>query len=303
MLKKGFITVGIPVYNELQHIEEALKSVIDQSYKNYIVIISDNRSNDGTWEIIKNYEAKDVRIKAIQHDKNIGLFENWKYALEQCETEYFMWLGAHDFLGIDFMKNCLASFEKRNNIVLSFTNTHAVDSKSNILEKSDSNYVDFNDQLDMRNTNSFIEKWTFIMNKAHSCSAIQGIFKTEFIKKSVFKSLFSLDSLLLFDICRYGIIYIDQNHTDYYRRINYRPKNNQMKNKTQLYVNNGLVDPDVRNMYYQLGHEYFKSIVKSDATLSEKIKGFYLIYIKLLYKKKIWNPLSYIFYRKLIRRN
>ena len=47
------ITIGLPVFNEKKNIENELKNIFKQNYKKFILIISDNNSNDGTYEICK----------------------------------------------------------------------------------------------------------------------------------------------------------------------------------------------------------------------------------------------------------
>ena len=47
------VTIGIPLYNEVKYIERTIRSALEQTYTNIEVIISDNNSNDGTFELIK----------------------------------------------------------------------------------------------------------------------------------------------------------------------------------------------------------------------------------------------------------
>jgi glycosyltransferase involved in cell wall biosynthesis len=67
------ITVGMPVYNERKYITETLDSLLSQTYENFEVVISDNNSQDGTYEILQQYAKKDKRIKLFRQPKNIGV--------------------------------------------------------------------------------------------------------------------------------------------------------------------------------------------------------------------------------------
>ena len=78
------VSIVLVCYNEILNIEDCLKSILNQSYKKFELIIIDNDSNDGTKDLLKTYSKKDNRIryfinriKGIAVSRNIGL-EKWK---------------------------------------------------------------------------------------------------------------------------------------------------------------------------------------------------------------------------------
>lgn len=100
------ISIGMPVYNGSIYIEEAINSVLNQTFKDFELIISDNASIDDTENICNKYLALDSRIHYIRQDKNIGGINNFKFVLDNSSGKYFMWLAADDALGnIDFLKS------------------------------------------------------------------------------------------------------------------------------------------------------------------------------------------------------
>ncbi|NNE33800.1 MAG: glycosyltransferase family 2 protein, partial [Rhodothermales bacterium] len=60
------ISVGVPVYNGENYLEEAVNSVLAQTFPDFEVIISDNASDDRTEEICRGFEARDSRIRYIR---------------------------------------------------------------------------------------------------------------------------------------------------------------------------------------------------------------------------------------------
>ena len=90
-----FISIGLPVFNGEQYIQQTLDSLLVQSYDNFELNISDNASTDCTEEICRLYAAKDHRVHYYRQPRNVGSMGNWRRVLELASGEYFMW-AAHD---------------------------------------------------------------------------------------------------------------------------------------------------------------------------------------------------------------
>jgi glycosyltransferase involved in cell wall biosynthesis len=95
------LSICIPVYNGESFIEEAIDSVIKQSFNDFELIIIDNNSTDQTVGLITKYS--DPRIKLIQNETNIGLIPNWNKAIDSSKGKYIKILPADDFI----YPNCL----------------------------------------------------------------------------------------------------------------------------------------------------------------------------------------------------
>ena len=64
------ISVVMPTYNQIEYLKKSIQSVIDQSYKNWEIIVVDNESTDGTYAYLKSVENKSIKIYSI---KNYGV--------------------------------------------------------------------------------------------------------------------------------------------------------------------------------------------------------------------------------------
>jgi teichuronic acid biosynthesis glycosyltransferase TuaG len=62
-MKEALVSVVMPAYNAEKYIEQAIRSVQNQSYSNWELLICDDCSSDNTTHIIKKYQKKDDRIK------------------------------------------------------------------------------------------------------------------------------------------------------------------------------------------------------------------------------------------------
>ncbi|KKR33257.1 MAG: Glycosyl transferase, group 2 family protein [Candidatus Gottesmanbacteria bacterium GW2011_GWC2_39_8] len=86
------ISVAIVVYNAEPFIENCISSVLNQSYQNFEIIISDDNSNDRTKEIIKSF--KDKRIKLIENEKRNFISGNRNIAMKAVKGEYVFFTDA-----------------------------------------------------------------------------------------------------------------------------------------------------------------------------------------------------------------
>ncbi len=90
------LTVIIPTRERAETLIHTLRTVVEQSYTNLEIIVSDNASSDQTIDVVKSYS--DSRIKYINTGKRLGMSENYEFALSQVTGDYVMYLGDDDGL-------------------------------------------------------------------------------------------------------------------------------------------------------------------------------------------------------------
>ena len=111
------ISIGIPVYNGEKFIRKCIESVLQQTNRNFELIISDNASTDSTPEICKEFLNKDDRISFVRQDKNMGQNWNFNFLLEKANGEYFVWVAADTFLLPEFIEKNIAVLESQDKVV------------------------------------------------------------------------------------------------------------------------------------------------------------------------------------------
>jgi len=67
------VSIFMPVYNGAKYISATIESIIEQTYKDWELVIVDDGSTDGTLRIAQGYAARDTRIRIVSHEKNRGL--------------------------------------------------------------------------------------------------------------------------------------------------------------------------------------------------------------------------------------
>lgn len=98
------VSIGMPVYNGEKYIQEALDSLLGQSYAQFELIISDNASTDSTEEICRLYAGKDSRIKYFRQPYNLGAAANFRFVLGKARGTYFMWAACDDKWSSDWVE-------------------------------------------------------------------------------------------------------------------------------------------------------------------------------------------------------
>ena len=85
------VSIVLPSYNGEKYIEESIKSVIDQSFTDWELIIVDDNSNDNTGLIADNYTKIDNRISVIHNDNNEKLPEALNIGFRNARGKYYTW--------------------------------------------------------------------------------------------------------------------------------------------------------------------------------------------------------------------
>lgn len=116
----------MPVYNGAGHIREALDALLAQTFTDFELIISDNTSTDGTWEICHEYAARDSRIVLHRQSENIGAVANFRFVLDQARAECFMWAAYDDLWMPNLLEELAANLENDPGCALSCYRTEKI---------------------------------------------------------------------------------------------------------------------------------------------------------------------------------
>ncbi|MEG0872456.1 MAG: glycosyltransferase family 2 protein [Clostridia bacterium] len=129
------IDILLATYNGEMYLKEQLDSILNQTYKNFNLIISDDASEDKTLQILKEYEKNDKRIKLFIQESNLGLIKNFEFLLTKVESKYYMTSDQDDVWLEDKIK---LSFEKLilDDSDLVFTDLEIVDKNLNTIYPS-----------------------------------------------------------------------------------------------------------------------------------------------------------------------
>jgi len=90
------VSVIIPCFNAEKFVEDAVHSIMQQSYPNLEVIAIDDCSTDSTLNVLKKLCAEDARIKLLMNEKNLGLVSTLNKGIHSAEGKYIARMDADD---------------------------------------------------------------------------------------------------------------------------------------------------------------------------------------------------------------
>jgi len=111
------VSICIPIYNGEQYLEDALNSVLNQTYKNFEVVIVDDQSTDKSHEIAKSYALNDTRIHVFKNEKNLGLVGNWNKCIELAKGEWIKFVFQDDLITDNCLELMMASANDKSRFI------------------------------------------------------------------------------------------------------------------------------------------------------------------------------------------
>lgn len=275
-------SIIIPVYNVEEYIERTLKSVFNQSEKDFEVILVNDGSTDKSIEIAKNFDVKVINIKhsSVSEARNVGA--------KEAKGEYLVFLDSDDYWDKNLLKKLKQSLHNAPDLVRFQVRT--------ITDKNES--VDYNEQTfeGKNGEEAFQIICTFHFVESIWCYAIKRKYyeaeKFSF-KKGTIHEDFGLTPLIIIKAKKVNCInYIGYN---YYRRsgsIMNTPDYSWTKRKVSdfykhyLYLNKEIDKTDVNK-------NIFKSFIANSMLMKicELNWKDYLNYKKKLKEKNIYNNL------------
>lgn len=125
-MKKPLVSVIMPVHNGASSVADAIESILNQSFKDFELIINNDGSTDDTQKIIDSY--KDPRIVPMHEQKNVGIAKALNHAIDRAQGTYLARQDADDTSLPLRLERQVALMTENKKLVLVGTNALTVDS-------------------------------------------------------------------------------------------------------------------------------------------------------------------------------
>lgn len=124
----GLVSIIMPSWNTAKFIVESIQCVIDQTYKNWELLIVDDCSTDNTDEVVKPFLG-DKRIKYFKNEENLGAALTRNRAMREAHGEWIAFLDSDDLWMPGKLERQI-TFMRENSYTLSFTEYEKIDENS-----------------------------------------------------------------------------------------------------------------------------------------------------------------------------
>ena len=189
------VSIGIPVYNGERYLAEAVQTLLDQTYTDFELLISDNASSDATEAICRGFAEKDPRIRYIRNSENLGATANHNRLIEEARGEFFKLASDDDRHAPEFLSRCVNALESDSEAVLCHSRTIEIDEFGQRIRRDD--------HISRTASSGPHERFADLMQLGHHYQ-IFGVVRLEALRQTPrFGRFFKSDVILL---CRLALL-------------------------------------------------------------------------------------------------
>lgn len=130
------VSVIVPNYNHSKYLRQRIDSILDQTYRDFELILLDDKSTDDSYDIIKSYQA-DVHVShVVINDYNTGNpFSQWEKGMELSEGDLIWIAESDDVADKDFLMTLVSLMDSNPDAVIAFSHSFLIDEEGCQIDK------------------------------------------------------------------------------------------------------------------------------------------------------------------------
>lgn len=268
-MKLPSLSIGLPVFNGQAFIDDAIRSVIEQTYTNFELVVCDNASTDGTVGIVEKWCAADSRVTLHRAPHNRGAAENFNWAFSLSSAPFFKWCAVDDLLEPECLQMCVDALERAPDAVLAYSGAVDIDETGRYLGEI----------YDNREAYAFgsaqpAARFRDLVCHGHSCISVFGVIRREaLIKTSLIGPYAASDKVLLAELGVQGRFVRVHDRLIRHRQHSKRSvtENPTLRQRLPWFNPNhrGLAFP-----YFRLFREYARTALRNDLPVGDRLQCF-----------------------------
>jgi glycosyltransferase involved in cell wall biosynthesis len=262
------ISIGLPVHNGENYLQEAIASVAAQTFRDYEVYLCDNGSTDATPEICRAWAAKDARFRYFPANGNHGAAWNFNRTFEMCHSPYFVWLAHDDRWRPRLLEECWRAMEREPRAALCHARSVFIDEQGAELAPFVSN-LNLDDERPDQRFYRFLERYA----RPDFCNPVFGLFRASALRRTAVLGPYpGSDMILLGEIALAGLV-LELPEVLFERRDH--PKRSLRACTTDAEVADWFLPESGKKRQHVLrkwGYEYARAIARADLSLQERLR-------------------------------
>ena len=205
------VSVGMPVYNGEEFLGSALESILEQTFTDLELVISDNASTDSTEAMCRKYASADPRVKYWRNTENVGATENYNAVFRYARGAYFKWASSNDLCHPAFIEESVAVLERRPDVVLVYPRTQLIYDAT----KPPEDYDDVRNLLQ----DSACARFKTLLDRIRLNNMMNGVIRSAVLGRTpLLKNFFSSDISLMAEVALFGK-FVELPEVMFYRRM------------------------------------------------------------------------------------
>lgn len=191
------VGIGLPVRNGERYLEQAIASLLEQTFTDFELVISDNCSTDSTEEICRAAAANDERVRYERSTENRGGAWNFNHVFGLTSSEYFKWAAYDDACEPTFVERCVDALDAVPQAALAYPRTRFIDEESRVVH-------DHEDHLALEQASPH-ERLRALVTALGYANPIYGLIRSEALRKTRLHGAYpSSDYVLLCELALAG---------------------------------------------------------------------------------------------------
>ena len=171
------VTIGMPTYRRAHTIRRALSSISKQTYRDFVLVISDNAGTDPeTLKAVQEFASVLPDVILVEQNENLGALPNLNFLLAIAETEYFMWLADDDEITPNYLAELVGLLDR---------DTSAVTAMGQWISMQNPDEGHVRSQLRPDSQSRLVRLMRFVAGKADD-SAFYGLHRTRCLRRGRF---------------------------------------------------------------------------------------------------------------------
>ena len=198
MKSSRLVSIIMTCYNGKHFLKEAIQSILDQTYQNWELIFYDNCSNDGSMQLVSQYQ--DPRIRCFHSEQLVNLGTIRKLSLQKCQGYFVSFLDVDDYWSKLKLQKQIEKFEEDSNLDVVYSNYSEVREEKVIKKKK----FLFNGYCQKEIILSYVNgspltAWLTLMIKKSSIDKLKNSFDANLHISSDFDLILRLSNFCKFD--------------------------------------------------------------------------------------------------------
>lgn len=294
------VTVGIPTYNRPAGLQKTLECIVNQTYANLEIIISDNHSTEAeVLEVIKKFSNADSRIQFYIQPANLSIIPNFQFLMDKANGAFFMWAADDDDWDNNFVETCVAGLQKNADAVACISDVKIITLDGKVTDTA------LKHGFMQNNLYKRLFHWTRASGEVKYFFC--GLYRTALIKNIHFPNQWGGDHMFLIEVITKGkFLYIPNESNFYYYRGGSSTNTERIKKafniKSLFFYSYTYV---LRYAYYHFGFSHLNLIQKAGLFFSNAL-GLVFNKEKILYfvliKKPFMNLKKFILKKRFTRK-